>query len=74
MKNITIFDADEIRRAALKEFGVDLQIHDPCGAHGFYLTMNEAHPDVARFVIEEFEKMGATAFLADDGCTIAFHR
>ncbi|MGP1441696.1 MAG: hypothetical protein ACTTJ2_03620 [Anaerovoracaceae bacterium] len=70
--NITIIDADKIRREALEKFGVDAALHAPCGAKGFFFTLEEADSQVTDYIAAEIFKLGGTTELADEGKTLVY--
>ncbi len=70
--NITIMDADRIRREALEKFGIDAELHAPCGAQGFFFTLEEANSELTNFISAEMEKLGGSVETADEGKTIVY--
>ena len=70
--NITIIDADRIRREALEKFGVNASLHAPCGAKGFFFTLEEADAQLTDFIADEMSKLGGATELADEGKTLIY--
>ena len=71
--NISIFDADKIRREANARFGTSLQVHDPCGGN-LYFTVDEPNEDAAAYVGEEFAKLGLTMEVQEGGRLLSFRK
>lgn len=70
--NLSIFDADRVRRETKEKFGVNPQIHDPCGGNLYY-TMEEPNAEAAAFIAQEFAKFGLEMEIQEDGRLLTFH-
>ena len=71
--NLTIFDADRVRRETKEKYGVNPQIHDPCGGN-FYYTLEEPNAEAAAYIAGEFRKYGLEMEIHEDGHLLTFHQ
>ncbi|MBR2778881.1 MAG: hypothetical protein IKD85_01730 [Firmicutes bacterium] len=71
--NLSIFDADRVRRETKEKFGVNPQIHDPCGGN-LYFTLEEPNEEAAAYIAGEFRKFGLEMEIQEDGHLLTFHK
>jgi hypothetical protein len=66
MKNLPVTAAINMIKAVKDNYNVELQSHSPCGTKGFFLTLDEANPEITDFIVNAFRELNASVEVSED--------